>query len=95
MPDLAATNNAITANGTYTQQITPGRYYALGAGGTFGSGSLAVSWTDVSGNSATLPSSPLTAAGGFVFVAPANALTLVLSGATDPNIKVSIATVAG
>lgn len=90
---MAELTNPITADGTYTTPITPGKYYSFGTAGTWGSGSLAIKWTDGAGNSVALPDSPLTSDGGFVFCAPTPTLTLVLSGATNPSLTVSIATV--
>ena len=88
-------NNPITANGTYTIPITPGKYYSFGAAGTWDSGSLAISWTDSAGNSVALPDSPLTADGGFVFTAPTSTLTLVMSSvASASDVNISIATVS-
>lgn len=94
MATLASVNNVITADGTFTLDIDAGRYYSFGVAGTWGSGSLAVSWTDDSGNGAAFPDSPLTADGGFVYTAPAGTLTLVLSGSTNPSLKVSYAPVS-
>jgi hypothetical protein len=93
MADLSSSNNPLAADGTYTLPITPGKYYSFGAAGTWGSGSLAINWTDNAGNSVALPDSPLSANGGFVFCAPASTLSLVLTGSTDAAINISIATV--
>lgn len=87
-------NNPITANGTYTFPVTAGKYYSFGAAGTWDSGSLAINWTDKAGNNVALPDSPLTANGGFVFCAPTNQLTLVMSSvASASSVTISIATV--
>lgn len=93
MPELSSVSNTITTDDIpYTLPITPGKYYAFGASGTWGSGSLAVNWVDSAGNSVALPDSPLTANGGFVFCAPSSTLSLVLTGSTDASINISIAT---
>lgn len=94
MADLSSSNNPLSANGTYTLPITPGKYYSFGAAGTWDSGSLAIKWTDNAGNSVALPDSPLTADGGFVFCAPTSTLSLVLSSVASASaINISIATV--
>lgn len=87
----ALTSNKITANGTYDVATPPGRY-ALGIGGTaFGSGSLAISWLDAAGNATAYDDSPLTANGGLEIIVPnAAGIRLVLSGATNPVITVSL-----
>jgi hypothetical protein len=91
MPDLS---NPVILDGTYTLDIDPGRYYSFGASGTWGGGSLAISWTADDGTGAAFPDSPLTADGGFVFAAPAGTLTLVLSGSTDPSLRLAIAPIS-
>jgi hypothetical protein len=82
----------ITGNGTSTIDIIPGQEYSLGAAGTWDSGSLAISWTDASGNTVAFDDSPLTANGGFIFSAPSGTLTLVMSSvASACSVKVSLA----
>ena len=94
MPDLSSVNNLIIANGTYTMPITPGKYYTFGAAGTWDSGSLAINWTDGAGNSVALPDSPLSANGGFVFVAPTSTISLVMTSVASASaVTISIATV--
>jgi hypothetical protein len=94
MATLASVNNTLTEDGTFTLDIDAGRYYSLGVSGTWGGGSLAVSWTNDDGTGAAFPDSPITADGGFVFCAPAGAITLVLSGSTTPSLKVSYAPIS-
>ncbi len=89
MADLVG--NKISTNGTYTLAVAPGRY-ALGIGGTSfgGAGSLAVKWVDAAGNAIAYPDSPLTAVGGFEIVVPGSSVSLILTGATSPDILVSL-----
>lgn len=87
----ALTSNKITADGTYDIDTAPGRY-GLGIGGSaFGSGSLAISWLDSAGNAVAYADSPLTANGGLEIIVPnAAGIRLVLTGATNPVITVSL-----
>lgn len=73
-------NNPITANGVYTLRVDPGRRYAFGASSAAWSGSLAVQWVDNAGNATSFPDSPLTAPGGFEFIAPAGMVQFVMTG---------------
>lgn len=77
---LTASNNPITADGTYTVAIDPGRLYAFGASSAAWNGSLAVGWADEAGNVTAFPGSPLTANGNFNFIAPGKVLVLTASG---------------
>lgn len=85
------TSNKITADGSYEITTAAGRY-ALGIGGSdFGGGSLAINWRDSAGNAVAYDDSPLTANGGLELAVPNSAgIQLVLSGATDPDITVSL-----
>lgn len=73
-------NNPITANGTYTLKIEPGQRYAFGASAGTWSGSLAVQWVDGGGTATAFPDSPLTANGGFEFIAPSGLIQFVMTG---------------
>ena len=84
------TGNKITADGTYTVTTTPGKRYVFSASGTFGSGSLAINWTDSAGTSTAFANSPATAAETWTFTAPTSTVSLVLSGSTNPSITVGI-----
>ena len=88
------TGNKITADGTYTVTTTPGKRYVFSASGTFGSGSLAINWTDTAGTNTAFANSPATAAETWTFTAPTSTVSLVLSGSTNPSITVGV-TLAG
>lgn len=91
MAELNATNNPLTADGTYTLDITPGQNYTLGAAGTWGGGSLALNWVDESGNTVPFDNSPMTANGAFVLCSPAGTMSLVLTGSAGASIRIQIA----
>jgi hypothetical protein len=88
-----ATNNPITANGSYTQKVIRGKYYTCALSGSFGAGTLSFNWVDSVGNKVAFENSPLTEATGFEFIAPTDTVDLTLAGATAPSINVQIATV--
>jgi len=73
-------NNPITADGTYTLKIQAGARYAFGASAGTWAGSLAVRWVDGDGNATAFPDSPLTANGGFEFIAPSGTVEFVMTG---------------
>jgi hypothetical protein len=88
----------ITANGTYTlSNLRPGEEYAIGVSGivgtaaAFGSGSLAINWRSGTATGA-YPDSPLTAEGGFVVVALGTEIDFILTGATSPSFRITVAT---
>lgn len=87
----ALDGNKITANGTYTVSTITGKKYTFSAGGTFGSGTLAVNWHDAIGNTGSYTGSPLTAADNLTFTASTNQVDLVLTGATSPVISITLA----
>jgi hypothetical protein len=91
----ALDGNLIEADGTYTVAVIPGHRYVFAAAGTFGGGSLAIKWLDARGNAVAFEDSPLTAAGTFAVYAPTPVVQLILSGATDPAITVSLASSPG
>ena len=91
----ALSGNTITADGTYTLTTFPGKKYVFAAGGTFGSGSLALNWHDQSGNTGAIAGSPSTAAETYTFTAPTNQVDLVLTGSTAATISISIALATG
>jgi len=93
MAELSSSNNPLTSNDTYTIKTMPGKYYSFSAAGTWGSGSLAINWTDAASNSVAFPDSPLTANGGFVLCAPTNTVSLVLTGATNPSLTITFSRV--
>lgn len=101
MPVMAAlTSNTITADGTYTVTTFPGMLYVLGLSGTFGSGTpgsatLTAKWVDDAGNATAFAGGAFTAAGTMTFRAPSNSVQLVLAGATDPVLVVSMPPVQG
>lgn len=83
---------AVDANGNSTVATRAGKLYSFWADGTFGGGTVklqassdgTVAYTDI-------PSSSLTSAGGFTFMAPTNFLRVVMSGATSPSVNIIIA----
>jgi hypothetical protein len=86
----ALSGNTITANGTYEIPAYAGRW-ALTLSDDFGSGSMAINWLDDDDNANAYDDSPTTVALGLDLVVPnSNGIQLVLSGATSPNIVVSL-----
>lgn len=81
-------NNPITAAGTYTLPIAPGQRYALSASSASWAGSVTVGFLDGAGNITNFPDSPLSANGGFEFVAPAGVLNIVTSATMTVQIAV-------
>jgi hypothetical protein len=82
-------DNKITANGSYSLQTYPGQTYVFAVSGNFGGGSLAVRWLEGATGTA-YAGSPVTAATSLVFVAATTNAELVLSGATAPDLTVSV-----
>lgn len=80
MPALNSSNNPITADGTYTIPVKPGRRFVIGATSAAWSGSLAIGWSGDDGNVVAFPGSPLTANGGFELVSPGKTLVLTMTG---------------
>lgn len=80
MPALDSSNNPITADGTYTIPVKPGRRYVIAASSASWSGSLAIGWAGDNGVVVPFPESPLTANGGFELVAPGKTLSLTMTG---------------
>ena len=97
MPSLSQPD-LIIANGTYTLSgLRPGEEYAIAVSGivgtaaAFGGGSLAINWRNGTATGA-YPDSPLTAAGGFVVVAMGTDIDFILTGATSPSFRITVAT---
>lgn len=86
-----ATN--ITADGTTEFRTGVGKNYLFTAAGTFGSGTLTLTWTDGT-NDVAYPDAALTADGGVEFAAVSNPTKVVLSGSSSPDILVSISPVS-
>ena len=82
----------ITADGTYTLKILPGRGHTLMLAGTFGGGSIALSMVDsASLVELALPDcSAITAATGFAFDAGADTLKVVVTGSTSPDLQLIV-----
>lgn len=81
----------ITADGTYRINVRyPGGPYAFGASGDFGGGTVAVFWVDRAGNPVEYEISPLEDEGGGKLHVPGNAIEVVVSGSTSPEIFISL-----
>jgi hypothetical protein len=75
------TTSTINSNGDYELPTDPGQRYILGIGGNANAfGSIAVSWLDSDNNPTAFPDSPMTARGGFEFIAPTNFIRLAVTG---------------
>ena len=88
----ALDGNRIIADGTYTVATIPGQAYVFSASGDFGSGSLAIRWNDGT-NATAFAQSPATSAETWTITAPTRQVDLVLTGSTDPDIRISLAPV--
>lgn len=82
-------NLNITANGTQKLSLAPGEW-AFQVAGTFGSGTLAIKWTDGE-NVVAYPDASFTAAGGVVVAVGAADVVIALSGATNPDLNLRVA----
>jgi hypothetical protein len=76
----------LSANGTTDLTLIPGRIYTAFAAGTFGSGTLTLTFRDHTSGS-TVAFRTITAATTFEFRAPNDQLRAVLTGATAPAIE--------
>lgn len=77
----------ISANGTTTVNVPEGKY-VIHVAGTWGSGTLSIKWYD--GTTAVeFPSGSLTANGLLEVSNGTGIIQFVLSGATNPSLKVS------
>lgn len=74
-------NNPITADGTYTIPVEPGQAYVFSASSAAWAGTLAVKWPDAGGNLTAFEESPLSANGGFWFIAPNSPISIIASDA--------------
>ena len=90
MATIARAGAAITADGTYDFEVIAGKRYALEVCGTWGVGSPSLSVKTLHGSTAgaEYPDSPLTADGGFEFVATSSQVRLTVSGSTTPALTV-------
>jgi hypothetical protein len=83
-------NPTLSADGTVTLVLLPGRTYTLAAGGTFGGGSLAAVQLLDDDTPVPVAGSPFTAAGQITLTASASRLRLTLTGSTTPAITYNV-----
>ncbi len=91
MPNLTG-NNPITVDDTYTVTgLTPGKQYLITMFGTWAGGTVTVNFLDaVSGVPHFPANNTFTENSEFILIVPSNAVEFVLTGATSPEISVSI-----
>jgi len=80
----------ITADGSVTLTLFPGRIYTIAAGGDFGGGSLAASLLLDDDTPVPITGFPITGGAIVNFSAGATRLRLTLTGSTDPEISYAV-----
>ena len=80
----------ITADGSVTLTLFPGRIYTIAAGGDFGGGSLAASLLLDDDTPVPITGVPITGGAIVNFSAGATRLRLTLTGSTDPEISYAV-----
>lgn len=83
MATIAAQNTTVNVT------VTEGKRYGFRVAGTFGSGTVTLSWNDGT-NTVAYPSGAFTAAGGLEILAMAPTLVVAIGTATNPVLTYSI-----
>ena len=94
---MAIAAGIIDANGTYTATVVAGRDYVVCVSDDYGGGTLVVNAVDSGANAILIENATFLSSSepSLYFTAPKNDLQFVLSGATAPNLEVTLCEAQG